>query len=308
MPVRVLCFIRHWWGNRVEKVDIVFSMTRRRCNCRSRYWYGNVVEVGIRSSRHLDAGRGWQMGRQEPASPVAEGIVMFHDDRMMVMVVVSLFVGWMRMRTRVLFMESGRPSRVVHGTAIEVVWTRSPALILGMIAFPSFALLYSIDELAEPGRTVKVVGHQWYWTYEHIREGRSTGGEQGTDEEDAPRREAYRLPREHVEAASSSGTSQADESTEGVGRRRLEADNRRNRPLETHIRLVITSGDVLHSWTVPSFGVKVDACPGRLNMVSRYVKRPGVYYGQCSEICGVNHGFIPIVVEVSSAFRGHSRP
>lgn len=227
--------------------------------------------------RRCDRARNWQCGRQEVASPVAEGILLFHQDRLRVMRRVTVFVTWMLVRAVRRFAEDGKPSTVVHGTAIEVVWTRTPALRLVGIAVPSFTLLYSVDERVSPGRTVKVVGHQWYWTYEYAE--REEGGEF----------ESYRVPEEEREAGQ---------------RRRLEVDHRRWRPMETQRRLIVTAADVLHSWAVPALGVKVDACPGRLNQVARYVNRPGVYYGQCSEICGVNHGFMPVVVQVTSV-RGY---
>jgi cytochrome c oxidase subunit 2 len=225
--------------------------------------------------RVCDVAKGWQTGRQEPATPVAEGIRRFHNDRMRVIVGVTVFVSWMLGRTVIRFQEGvhDKATQVVHGTRIEVVWTRMPARRLVGIAVPSFTLLYSVDERVDPARTVKVVGHQWYWTYEYA------------EREEGSEFESYMLPEE--------------ERAEG-GRRRLEVDKRRRRPIETHRRRIVTAADVLHSWAVPAFGVKIDACPGRLNQVARYVSRPGVYYGQCSEICGVNHGFMPIVVEVST--------
>ena len=225
--------------------------------------------------RRCDVAKGWQMGRQEPATPVAEGIIRFHSDRRMVMLRVTVFVCWMLIRTVLRFAEwvHPKPTRVVHGTLIEVVWTRRPARRLVGIAIPSFTLLYSVDERVEPARTVKVVGHQWYWTYEYA------------EREEGSEFESYMLP---------------DEDRAEGARRRLEVDKRRWRPMETHRRRIVTAADVLHSWAVPAFGVKIDACPGRLNQVARYISRPGVYYGQCSEICGVNHGFMPIVVEVST--------
>lgn len=228
--------------------------------------------------RKIDAARPWSIGLQEPASPVAQGIGQFHGDRMRVRLGVTVFVSWVLARCVWRFEESQDtvPATVVHGTVIEVVWTRVPARVLVCIAVPSFSLLYAVDELSEPGRTVKVVGHQWYWTYEL-----------GDYEE--REFEAYRVDK-----------------GEGESLRRLEVDNRRVRPIGTHIRRLVTAADVLHSWAVPALGVKLDACPGRLNQVAVYMTRPGVYYGQCSEICGANHGFIPVVVEgcTPRGFRG----
>jgi cytochrome c oxidase subunit 2 len=236
-----------------------------------------------------DGARPWQVGFQDPATPIAEGIIRFHHDLMFVLVFVSVFVAWMMARCVMHFSVkssyvgvegkvhpmTGVPSPVVHGALIEVVWTIIPALILVGIAVPSFALLYSVDERVDPALTIKVVGHQWYWSYEYS-DYISGSNESGRAFD------SYMLPD--------------DELTTGQ-LRLLEVDHRLGRPIDTHIRRIVTAADVLHSWTIPSFGVKIDACPGRLNQVSRFVTRPGVYYGQCSEICGVNHGFMPIAVE-----------
>jgi cytochrome c oxidase subunit 2 len=221
-----------------------------------------------------DAARPWQRGFQDPSTPIAEGIIRFHHDLMFVLVFVSAFVAWMMTRCVMHFNQASNPtpSKVVHGTRIEVVWTIIPARILVTIAVPSFALLYSVDERVDPALTVKVVGHQWYWSYEYSDyvEGKDGNGRAF---------DSYMLPD--------------DELTTGQ-LRLLEVDNRLVRPIDTHIRMIVTAADVLHAWAVPSFGVKIDACPGRLNQVSRFITRPGVFYGQCSEICGVNHGFMPI--------------
>jgi cytochrome c oxidase subunit 2 len=233
------------------------------------------VDKVVKRGRRFDASVDWQRWMQDLATPIAEGIIRFHHDRMCVLIAVSVFVAWMRGRCVHHFDEGTRKvlSPVVHGTVIEVVWTRVPARILVRIAVLSFALLYSVDELVDLAMTVKVVGHQWYWSYEYTDE---RAGEEGRGFD------SYRVPE--------------DELQEGQLRLR-EVDNRMARPVETHIRRIVTAADVLHSWTVLSFGVKIDACLGRLNQVSRFVTRLGVYYGQCSEICGVNHGFMLIAVE-----------
>jgi len=224
-----------------------------------------------------DAARPWQLGFQDPATPIAEGIIRFHHDLMFILVLVSVFVAWMMSRCVMHFNQASNPtpSKVVHGTVIEVVWTIIPARILVGIAVPSFALLYSVDERVDPALTVKIIGHQWYWSYEYSDyvEGKEGKGRAF---------DSYMLPD--------------DELTTGQ-LRLLEVDHRLVRPIDTHIRRIVTAADVLHAWTIPSFGVKIDACPGRLNQISRFITRPGVFYGQCSEICGVNHGFMPIAVE-----------
>jgi cytochrome c oxidase subunit 2 len=158
---------------------------------------------------------------------------------------------------------------------LEIVWTIIPALILVLIAVPSFALLYSLDEILDPQITLKIVGHQWYWSYEYS-DYLTTQSDEGFGFD------SYLLS--------------ADDLTPGAFRL-LEVDNRVVLPVNTHIRLLVSAADVLHSWAVPSFGIKVDACPGRLSQASLFLKREGVFYGQCSEICGINHGFMPIVVK-----------
>lgn len=221
-----------------------------------------------------DAATPWQRLFQDPATPVAEGIIRFHHDMMFVMIRVSVFVGWMMARSVWHFSGNKQASPVVHGTVIEIVWTIVPARVLVGVAVPSFALLYSVDERVDPALTVKVIGHQWYWSYEYSDYAKADGSSIAFD--------SYMLPD--------------DELARGQ-LRLLEVDHRIALPIDTHVRRVVTAADVLHCWTIPSFGVKIDACPGRLNQVARFVTRPGVYFGQCSEICGVNHGFMPIAVE-----------
>jgi len=139
---------------------------------------------------------------------------------------------------------------------------------------PSFALLYSLDEVIDPAVTLKVVGHQWYWTYEYS----DYAGEDG----ESIVFDSYMIPTEDLEPGDL---------------RLLETDNHVVLPVDTHVRVLVTAADVLHCWAVPSLAVKIDATPGRLNQISLFIKREGTYYGQCSEICGVNHGFMPITVE-----------
>lgn len=213
-----------------------------------------------------------ELTMQDPATPVMEGIVRFHNDLMVVLIFVVVFVSWMLGRALYHFLGEEKGDGVVHGTVIEIVWTIVPAVTLMVIAVPSFTLLYAVDEVVEPGMSVKVVGHQWYWSYEYSDEGELEF-------------DSYMIPEEDLEEGEL---------------RLLEVDNRVVLPVDTHVRLVVTAADVLHCWTIPAFGVKIDACPGRLNQVNMLVKREGVYYGQCSELCGINHGFMPIVVEVIS--------
>jgi cytochrome c oxidase subunit 2 len=227
----------------------------------------------------IDSAQPWQIGFQDPAPPVIEGIIDFHHDIILVVVSMTILVGWLLYRALALFNENSNPvsQPIVHGTLIEIVWTITPALILIAVAVPSFALLYSIDEVIDPAITIKAVGHQWYWSYEYSDYTSENGESINFD--------SYMIPEDDLESGQL---------------RLLEVDNRVVVPIRTHIRLIVTAADVIHCFGLPAFGLKLDACPGRLNQTSMFVKRTGVFYGQCSEICGVNHGFIPIVVEAVS--------
>jgi cytochrome c oxidase subunit 2 len=248
---------------------------------------------------HSDAATPWQIGFQDPATPTMEGIINFHNDLMFFIVAISVFVMWLLFRCIYLFSteETSVPTSgegkmaeakilsegIYHNTFIEIVWTVVPALILAIIAVPSFALLYSLEELVEPNLTLKVTGNQWYWSYEYS----NCRNPDIAEHIDGKKFDAYMIPTEDLEEGNL---------------RLLEVDNRVLLPVKTHISVIVTASDVLHCWAVPSLGVKVDACPGRLNQTSVFIKREGTFYGQCSEICGVNHGFMPIVVEGVSMY------
>lgn len=228
---------------------------------------------------YYDAPEPWQLGFQDPATPIMQGIIDLHHDIFFFLTAVLVFVVWMLGRTLWHFHEDRNPipEYFVHGTTIEIIWTIVPSLILMLIAIPSFALLYSMDEVVDPAITIKAIGHQWYWSYEYSDYATADG--QGIVYD------SYMIPDDDLE----------------LGQLRLlEVDNRVVVPVNTHVRFIITAADVLHSWAVPSLGVKCDAIPGRLNQISVFIKREGVYYGQCSELCGINHAFMPIVVEAVS--------
>ncbi len=225
---------------------------------------------------HCDAPEVWQLGVQDPATPIAEGMIFFHNYLMFFLIVIGVFVFWMLYQVIVNFNDSVHPTskKFTHSSLLEIVWTIIPAVVLLLIAIPSFALLYSLDEIIDPVVTLKVIGHQWYWSYEYSDYATLEGGE-------TLNYDSYMIPTNDLVIGSF---------------RLLEVDNRVVLPINTHIRVLVTAADVLHSWAIPSFGIKIDATPGRLSQVSLFIKREGVYYGQCSEICGVNHGFMPIVV------------
>nr|YP_010952442.1 cytochrome c oxidase subunit 2 [Ancyromonas sigmoides]WMQ52546.1 cytochrome c oxidase subunit 2 [Ancyromonas sigmoides] len=223
---------------------------------------------------------------QDGYTPIMEGITNLHNDIMFFIFVIVGFVVWMLFVTIYLFNVSSneRPSKVTHGTLIEVIWTVTPTLILLIIALPTFALLYSMDEGIEPEVTIKAIGHQWYWSYEYSDfYGNLDSNSTLTDTENS-----------HV-AFDSFMVNDAD-FDDWSQLRLLEVDNPLILPIDTHIRVLVTSADVLHSWAVPSLGVKMDAVPGRLNQLSLFINHTGTFYGQCSELCGTNHGFMPIKV------------
>jgi len=176
---------------------------------------------------------------------------------MFFIVLIAIFTTWVLGRCLYFYNENNNPKSEMftHSTPLEIVWTVVPALILLFIAVPSFALLYSMDEMIDPALTLKVVGHQWYWSYEYSDYSTLEGSE-------SLNFDSYMLSAEDL--------------TKG-NLRLLEVDNRIILPINTHIRVIVTAADVLHSWAVPSFGIKVDACPGRLNQASLFIKREGVF-------------------------------
>nr|YP_010557129.1 cytochrome c oxidase subunit II [Ceriodaphnia cornuta]UYS92817.1 cytochrome c oxidase subunit II [Ceriodaphnia cornuta] len=210
-----------------------------------------------------------QIGLQNSASPLMEQLIFFHDHALTILILITTLVGY--------FMVSLMSNKFVNrylldGQMIEIIWTVLPAVILIILALPSLRLLYLIDETTEPSLTLKTVGHQWYWSYEY--------SDFNNIEFDS-----YMIPSLEL------GNSEF---------RLLEVDNRVILPYLTQVRLLVTAADVIHSWTIPSLGVKADAVPGRLNQLNILFNRPGVFYGQCSEICGANHSFMPISVEAIS--------
>jgi cytochrome c oxidase subunit 2 len=216
----------------------------------------------------------WQLGFQPPASPVMEQIESFHDLLLWIITLISIFVlallAYVCWRFRASRGEP--PSRRTHNTILEIAWTAVPVLILVVIAIPSFKLLYFQDVVPESDLTIKAVGHQWYWSYEYPDNGNFTF-------------DAYLV---------------ADEDLEPGQLRLLTTDNRVVLPVDTDVRVLITATDVLHSWAMPAFGVKMDAVPGRINETWLRIEEPGTYYGQCSELCGDYHGFMPIMIEAVS--------
>nr|YP_010556050.1 cytochrome c oxidase subunit II [Comatella nigra]UYR96062.1 cytochrome c oxidase subunit 2 [Comatella nigra] len=210
-----------------------------------------------------------QLGFQDASSPLMEELIYFHDYVLVILIFITVIVFYGLFS---LLFISYTNRFFLENQSLETIWTIIPAFILIFIAFPSLQLLYLIDEINDPCLTIKVVGHQWYWSYEY------------TDYCDLDF-DSYMIPLSDL----------------GFGfPRLLEVDNRVVVPIHNSIRVLVSSSDVLHSWAVPSLGVKIDAVPGRLNQVTFLSPRSGVFYGQCSEICGANHSFMPIVIEAVS--------
>ena len=216
----------------------------------------------------------------DPASISMEGILMFNKHLTFLITMIILFVAWLLIQTLNYYLEFSNSvnSKFVHSKELEIIWTSVPALILLLLSTPSFTLLYAMDEIAEPELSLKILGHQWFWSYE-ISDFNSC---QSKDQ--SLKYVCYMMVLDGL-----------PKTKQGYFRL-LETNKRVILPTNTHLRLLVTAADVLHSWTIPSFGIKVDACPGRLNQLNLFIKRVGVFFGQCSEICGVNHGFMPIVV------------
>nr|YP_010001031.1 cytochrome c oxidase subunit II [Chloropsis hardwickii]QOD96969.1 cytochrome c oxidase subunit II [Chloropsis hardwickii] len=208
-----------------------------------------------------------QLNFQDASSPIMEELMGFHDHALMVALAICSLVLYIL----TLMLTEKLSSNTVDAQAIELVWTILPAMVLITLALPSLRILYMMDEINEPDLTLKAIGHQWYWTYEYTDLKNLTFDSYMTPTTD--------LPLGHF--------------------RLLEVDHRVVVPMSSTVRVIVTADDVLHSWAVPTLGVKTDAIPGRLNQTSFLANRPGVYYGQCSEICGANHSFMPIVVEAT---------
>lgn len=202
-----------------------------------------------------------------------EELIFLHDFINMVLVFIIRFVGYIIIR---IVYNKYININLLESQIIECIWTIIPAIILIQIAMPSLLLLYILDESVDSALTMKVLGHQWYWRYEYTDFWSISNNTQIEFD-------SYMIPVNELEDNMF---------------RLLDVDNRTTVPFNVHIRMLISSADVLHAWTVPSLGVKADAVPGRLNQVKFVGQRPGIFFGQCSEICGANHSFMPIVIEI----------
>ena len=215
----------------------------------------------------------WQMNLQAPVTPVMEGIWDFWVVVLIIITVISVFV--LVLLLYVMWRYSAKrnptPSKLTHNTTLEVIWTVIPVLILVLISIPSFKLHYFLDVVPDADLTVKAVGNQFFWSYEYPDQAIVFDSAMLEDDELAPGQP-----------------------------RLLEVDSRMVVPVDTKVRVLVTANDVIHAWAVPAFGVKIDAIPGRLNETWFEAQQEGVFYGQCSELCGAGHGYMPIAVEVIS--------
>jgi cytochrome c oxidase subunit 2 len=216
----------------------------------------------------------WGLSLQSPLSPVAHRIHDFHDILIYVIFFITLFVLGLLLYVTWRFRASKNPvpSKTSHNTMLEVIWTAVPVLILVAIVVPSMRLLYFTDVAPDTAFTVKVTGHQWYWQYDYPDHGGMTF-------------DSYMIEEKDLKPGQ---------------KRLLDVDNPLVLPVGTKIKFILTSADVIHSWAMPSLAIKTDTIPGRLNETWTRIEKEGLYYGQCSEICGVGHAFMPIVIKAVS--------
>ena len=214
----------------------------------------------------------WQLGFQESASPVMEQLADLHDYVLVIITVITIFVMLLLLYICIRFSRRNNPtpSKTTHNTLIEIIWTVVPVMILIAIAIPSLRLHYYMDRAADPEMTLKVTGYQWYWGYEYP---------------------------DHDNLSFDAIIKSDDELEEGDVRL-LSTDKPVVVPVNTTVRVLMTAADVIHAWAIPALGVKQDAVPGRLNETWFEATRTGIYYGQCSELCGIKHGFMPIELHV----------
>jgi len=239
-----------------------------------------IIYIALFNLSLCDAAEPWQLNIQDPASFLLQGMLDFHNYIMIFIIFIGIFVCLIMKYCIETFNSNSNitPYNFAHLSTLEIIWTILPAFVLVIIAVPSFALLYSLDEILNTKFTLKVIGHQWYWSYEYPSD-----------------IELYNLTNKNG-LSFDSYMVPTDSLTKGSFRL-LEVDNRVVLPIVENIKVLITSADVIHCWAVPSLGVKLDAVPGRLSETSFVINRSGTFFGQCSEICGVNHGFMPIVIK-----------
>nr|AAM73844.1 cytochrome oxidase subunit II [Nipponaphis monzeni] len=201
---------------------------------------------------------------QNSNSPLMEHLIFFHDHTMFIIIMIMFSITYMM---TFIIMNKFINIKIMENQFIEFIWTITPPIILIFIAMPSLHLLYLMDEIKSPIMTIKIFGHQWFWSYEYS--------------------DFYNIEFE----------SYMINPMNKENFRLIEVDNKTIIPFKFNVRLLISSDDVIHSWTIPSLAIKIDAIPGRMNQINMFLNRPGMYFGQCSEICGINHSFMPIQIE-----------
>ncbi len=236
-------------------------------------WAQDAAEQAPNSALNIVLPKPTQMGLMEAASSRMERITDFHNNLLMwIITAIVIFVMGLLFWVAIRYnrKKNPTPSKTTHNVLIEILWTAIPVLILIIIAIPSFKMLYYLERVEDPEMTVKVTGYQWYWGYEYV-------------DHDNINFLSYMIPEDEVDPAKNQV-------------RLLSTDNPVVLPIDTNIRFIVTAADVLHSFTVPPFGFKKDAVPGRLNETWVKIDKPGIYFGQCSEICGTNHAYMPIEI------------
>nr|QTH79136.1 cytochrome c oxidase subunit II [Taxoblenus sinicus] len=203
---------------------------------------------------------------QDAASPIMEQMIFFHDHAMITLILIMVSILYLMSS---MMLNKFINKNLLNQQNIEIIWTMSPTFLLIFIALPSIHLLYLTDEMSSPLLTIKAIGHQWYWSYEY------------TDFKNIEF-DSYMKSKNNLNKNSF---------------RLLDVDNNMIIPMNSQMRIIVSSTDVIHSWAIPALGKKIDAIPGRLNQINLMIKRPGLFFGQCSEICGANHSFMPIVIE-----------
>ncbi|MFN7039019.1 MAG: cytochrome c oxidase subunit II [Alphaproteobacteria bacterium] len=233
-----------------------------------------LIALFFADASYADYPRPWQMDFQAPVTSIMHKYLSFQHFLHIICVIICLLVLFLLTYVCIRFHKSNNPtpSKTSHNSFIEIIWTLIPVVILIGVSIPSLRILYYSNVVKSADMTLKIVGHQWYWEYQYPDHGNFSF-------------DSYMI---------------SDDKLQKGQLRLLEVDNRVILPVNTNIRILTTSQDVIHSWAVPSFGIKTDAVPGRINEAWFNVERPGIYYGQCSELCGVGHAFMPIAVEVVS--------
>lgn len=234
----------------------------------------NVLAGGVEAEKMVGAAENWQMNFSEGASPMKREMNDFHDLLLYIIIGISVFVLALLLYVMIRFRRKANPvpSTTTHNFKLEVIWTLVPIIILLFIVVPSMRLLYFTDKVVDADMTIVATGYQWYWGYEY-------------PDHDNISFLSYMIPDDEIQPGQ---------------KRLLETDNRVVLPIDTNIRILTTANDVIHSFAIPSLGIKIDAIPGRTNETWVRIDKEGVYYGQCSEICGINHAFMPITVEAVS--------